>query len=819
VSKPLTWTNDPLLFDLEPLVVNQWINANELIRLNRRNEIFVSGKNLFNLYPIMVRKNDFVKTTSSDRVMARFPFLVLDEPTQKLIVDKILLLSEVTRDYFYKSINKSILEWKEDILHYLARGTLPFPILRCCFELEPNLQTLYITPFLHFTSARGEPFKMPTELTKELAYLAGMINGDGNLQKYAVRIVDYSIKNIEQLKGMFEEYFAQTGNIVYKTPNSPELVITNLWVVRLFSFLTDHPIGTKKYASLTEPLLFKKEPFRSYYWSGVMDADGSYKSKQATFSSSSKPFTQDFQTYLIENEIVTKLNARDDGTFTIYIPNKYHSKLITLLISLHPEKSKEFNQLATTISRQAKIFSDIKISNLINGYFNFSLLSTSYVLGLADQIIRLRGTLGLRQISKKLGVFHNTISDIENGIRGIEIQLLERLLRMSNLNLMDFLTEYILFYTKNKPQFNFKKMYVAGSYDENYRYYIKNFEKDVDKWELVDIKEILYKKMGVNDWRGVKEKFGDSYKIVLEQMMADFAKDNAKRVIRLCDPHKAAGVLKELIDKSKKEKDKIFHHERENFSDFYIKNGGLFAFYSNKLGMVDGELTPTILLTDFWDDIAWEGIQNEGKVIFKNAKKPEKLLKRIIELSTEENDLVLDFFLGSGTTCAVSHKLGRQYIGIEQLDYGENSAVNRLKNVIGKSESEGRLMEVIVDCDTSGISKEVDWKGGGSFIYCELKELNEYFIKKIEKAKDSTTILKIWEEMKEQAFLSYRVNPTLFDENLEALGKLSIEQQKNLLIECLDLNSIYINFSEIRDEQYKINNKEIELNELFYSVK
>jgi len=377
-------------------------------------------------------------------------------------------------------------------------------------------------------------------------------------------------------------------------------------------------------------------------------------------------------------------------------------------------------------------------------------------------------------------------------------------------------TEYILFYTKNKPKFNFKKMYVAGDYDENYRYFIKNFEKGVDRWELVDIKEIIYKKMFVNDWRGVKEKFGDSYKIVLEQMMADFAKDNAEKVVRLCDPHKAAGILKELIDKSKKEKDKIFHHERENLSDFYIKNGGLFAFYSNKLGTVDGEITPTVLLTDFWNDIAWEGIQNEGKVIFKNAKKPEKLLKRIIELSTEENDLVLDFFLGSGTTCAVAHKLGRQYIGIEQLNYDENSAVNRLQNVIGKSESEGRLMAVIVDYDKSGISKEIEWEGGGSFVYCELKELNDYFVKKIEKAKDPTTILEIWDEMKEQAFLSYRVNPTLFNENLETFRKLSIEQQKNLLIECLDFNSIYINFSEIRDEQYKINSDEIILNRKFY---
>ncbi len=379
-------------------------------------------------------------------------------------------------------------------------------------------------------------------------------------------------------------------------------------------------------------------------------------------------------------------------------------------------------------------------------------------------------------------------------------------------------TEYILFYTKNKQKFNFKKMYVPGNYDENYRYFIKNFDKDVSNWELVDIKDIIYKKIGISNWREAKEKFGDSYKIVIEEMMSNFALENSEKVVRLCDPHKASGKLKELIEKSKKEKGKIFHHERDNYTDFYIMNGGLFAFYSNKIGRVDGELTPTILLTDFWDDIAWEGIQNEGYVKFKNAKKPEKLLKRIIEMSTEKNDLVLDFFLGSGTTCAVAQKLNRQYIGIEQLDYGENSAVKRMENVIGRADSKGRIMELIVDYDTSGISKSIDWKGGGSFVYCELKELNEYFVKKIHKAKDTKTILEIWTEMKEKAFLSYRVNPMLFDINTKEFNDLSIKHQKKLLIECLDFNNLYVNKSEIEDEQYKISKKLIELNKQFYGV-
>ena len=129
---------------------------------------------------------------------------------------------------------------------------------------------------------------------------------------------------------------------------------------------------------------------------------------------------------------------------------------------------------------------------------------------------------------------------------------------------------------------------------------------------------------------------------------------------------------------------------------------------------------------DFWQDIKTSGaISNEGGVKLEKGKKPEKLIHRIIKMITQPKDIVLDYHLGSGTTCAVAHKMGRQYIGVEQLDYGENSAPIRLKNVIGKANSKGKLSETIEDYDQSGISNEVDWKGGGDFVYCELKELNE----------------------------------------------------------------------------------------------
>ncbi|GHP40021.1 hypothetical protein JP0041_06570 [Helicobacter pylori] len=118
------------------------------------------------------------------------------------------------------------------------------------------------------------------------------------------------------------------------------------------------------------------------------------------------------------------------------------------------------------------------------------------------------------------------------------------------------------------------------------------------------------------------------------------------------------------------------------------------------------------------------------------GQKPEALIQRILEVSTNENDLVLDFFAGSGTTCAVAHKMKRRYIGIEQMDYIETITKERLKKVI-----EG---------EQGGISKKCDFKGGGSFVYAELKEVNLEIKKQILNAKSANECLKIFNDLNER---------------------------------------------------------------------
>jgi len=186
-----------------------------------------------------------------------------------------------------------------------------------------------------------------------------------------------------------------------------------------------------------------------------------------------------------------------------------------------------------------------------------------------------------------------------------------------------------------------------------------------------------------------------------------------------------------------------------------------------------------------------------------DSPKPEELIKTLIDIVVkDEGDIVLDFFLGSGTTCAVAHKMGRQYIGVEQLDYGENSAVVRLKNVING--------------DPTGISKTVGWQGGGDFVYCELMELNEKFVGDIQAAQTTEELLEIWEQMKKQSFLSYRIDPKDIDRNVEEFKDLSIKDQKKFLMELLDKNDLYVNYSEIEDKQYNISEEDVQLNRKFY---
>ncbi|GAA8253362.1 site-specific DNA-methyltransferase [Helicobacter pylori] len=183
------------------------------------------------------------------------------------------------------------------------------------------------------------------------------------------------------------------------------------------------------------------------------------------------------------------------------------------------------------------------------------------------------------------------------------------------------------------------------------------------------------------------------------------------------------------------------------------------------------------------------------------GQKPEALISRILEVSTNEDDLVLDFFAGSGTTCAVAHKMKRRYIGIEQMDYIETITKERLKKVI-----EG---------EQGGISKKCDFKGGGSFVYAELKEVNLEIKKQILNAKSANECLKIFNDLSER-FLK-RADCKIDGIHSEEFQSLDLNEQKRICCALLDSNEDYLNLGDIDEDAWGLDEITKKYNEIFYS--
>ena len=184
------------------------------------------------------------------------------------------------------------------------------------------------------------------------------------------------------------------------------------------------------------------------------------------------------------------------------------------------------------------------------------------------------------------------------------------------------------------------------------------------------------------------------------------------------------------------------------------------------------------------------------------GQKSEKLIERIIRAHTEDGDIVLDFFGGTGTTGAVAHKMKRRYILAEQLDKHLDIIVRRLKKVIVG--------------DQSGVSKRNDWQGGGSFVYCELANANQRFVDMIDSAENTAELKQIWEEMQKTGFLSWKVKPEDINAEISEFEALSLIEQKSFLLECLDENLLYVPLSEIDNSEFAITSSDKRLNGEFY---
>jgi adenine-specific DNA-methyltransferase len=201
------------------------------------------------------------------------------------------------------------------------------------------------------------------------------------------------------------------------------------------------------------------------------------------------------------------------------------------------------------------------------------------------------------------------------------------------------------------------------------------------------------------------------------------------------------------------------------------------------------------------------------------TSKPEKLIMRIIHIGSNKGDLVLDFYSGSGTTMAVAHKMERQYIGIEQMDYVEKVTLQRIKKVIGKKEKNDDSKKNIYD--EGGISKIVNWQGGGDFIYFELAKWNEKAKEEILACNSLEDLEILFDTLYEKYFLNYNLRIKEFKEKIikeDNFRSLSLDEQKEMFLTMLDLNQMYIQKSEMTDKRFGISEKDRDLTTNFYNI-
>jgi adenine-specific DNA-methyltransferase len=356
----------------------------------------------------------------------------------------------------------------------------------------------------------------------------------------------------------------------------------------------------------------------------------------------------------------------------------------------------------------------------------------------------------------------------------------------------------IFFYAKNKNRLDLKKHYIENEYDSNYGQYLKDRSKPINEWEYEPLNKVVATQLGFESPRKAKAELGE----IFDEKIAQYAFENASNVFRTAAIQGGARAKRiNTINKSLENRGKVFVHPDDDIPNFYILNGEGIIFYENRLVEIDGKLVAGKLLTDVWTDIKVTGIAEEGGVKLKNGKKPERLIKRILDISTAKGDLVCDFFGGSGTTAAVAHKMGRRYITIEQMDYVESITLQRIKNVILG--------------DRSGISESEKWFGGGEVIYCELAKLNQKYVDLISQASSTDTLASLYEEIQKNALLSYKIDPKALDIKGAEFTELNFEDQKRLLIEILDKNMLYIPLSEIEDESYGFDIQEMKINKQF----
>jgi adenine-specific DNA-methyltransferase len=353
--------------------------------------------------------------------------------------------------------------------------------------------------------------------------------------------------------------------------------------------------------------------------------------------------------------------------------------------------------------------------------------------------------------------------------------------------------EFLLVYAKNKQNIELNPVYVRKDhFDDEYGFFVeKHDSSDPAKWIIKRLDEKL-DELGISKVKDIND--------------AAFKKFYLKYADCIWARGRHHSIPKDIFEQSLKNRDTVFGYGVEGTMN-YAYRGRRLAFLSKTLKTCfdeEGNIVRDIatLSADIWNEVNTAKLFAEGGVELANGKKPEYLIQKVITLATNPGDIVLDYHLGSGTTAAVAHKMGRRWIGVEQMDYIETLAKTRLIEVL-KGEQ-------------GGVSKSLGWHGGGNFIYMELKKYNQDFVDQIVTADSLSSLDIVYNEMARNAFLKFWFDKREFEKD-ENYRSLTLEDRKQKLIEILDENQLYLNYPDMKDASHKVSADDQVLTDRFYA--
>jgi adenine-specific DNA-methyltransferase len=264
--------------------------------------------------------------------------------------------------------------------------------------------------------------------------------------------------------------------------------------------------------------------------------------------------------------------------------------------------------------------------------------------------------------------------------------------------------DYLFGYARDRSRFRYRPELVPRSdYDRQYNRYVAGRHRPHGEWRLEPLAEIVAVELGFPDGRSARARLGGAG---FAAALSAFALEHAEQVVRLALVNYGAvsKAARAAVDASRR-LETVQRLVRPGHSDLYLYRGQRVLFLADKVrGRPGGGYELVEKLTNIWDDIGFQGIAGEGGVGFAKAKKPERLLRRIIGMASDPGDIVLDCFAGSGTTGAVAHKMRRRWVLVEEGLHAETMALPRLRRVVAGE-------------DPTGVTKLEGFAGGGGFTY------------------------------------------------------------------------------------------------------